>query len=300
MTTTMITTVTTVTAADTAIVEHSMGPGGPRLPGPRPVHDERGFALLIVLLALGLLALLATHFAVAGRTHAALANNERAAAQVEAATAGAIQAEIIALLRSPDAINAPSQLRIGATLVRLIAENEATRLNPNRAQAIELAALLQQVGADALSSAAIAAAILDWRTDGTDPRPGGAKAPQYRAAGRAYGPPGTPFRSVAELGQVLGMTPTLLDRLRPHLTVFTDFGPLGVSSDPVVARALQAAAQAGALPQGGDLGAIAVVRITAVGFGPNGASITLQAVVRLNATPNGLPFEILSWQRIAT
>jgi general secretion pathway protein K len=229
-----------------------------------------------------------------------LASNERAATEVEVATAGAIQAEIFALLRSPDAMGVRSELRIGATLVRLVAENEASRLNPNRAQAIELAALLQQVGADALSSAAIAAAILDWRTDGTEPRRGGAKAPQYRAAGRGYGPPGTPFRSLGEIGQVLGMTPILLERLRPHLTVFTDFSPFGVSSDPVVARALQTATQAGALPQGGDLGAIAIVRITAVGYGPYTASVTLQAIVRLNATPSGLPFEVLSWQHIAT
>ena len=300
MTTTVTTTAAAVPTADAkAIVQQPAGPGGQHLPGPDLVPAERGFALLIVLFALGFLALLATHFAAMGRADTALASNDRAAAAVEAATAGAIQAEIFALLRSPGAIGSSNEVRVGTTRVTLMTENEASRLNPNIAQAIELAALLQQTGADAPTSTSIAAAILDWRTDGTEPRPGGAKVPQYRAAGRDYGPPGSALRSVAELGLVLGMTPTLLDRLRPHLTVFTDFDPLGVSSDPVVARAMLAVVPAGAVPQGGDLGAIAVARITATGYGPSGASTKLRAIVRLNATPNGLPFEVLSWRRIA-
>ncbi len=266
-------------------------PGGPHLPG------ERGFALLIVLLVLGFLALLGTHFIAAGRAGTALARNGRAAAQVEAATTGAIEAEIFGLLSGAGA--APRQIRIGGTLVNLTVANEGSLLNPNLAGVIELTTLLQQLGANTSTANSLAAAILDWRTGGSLPRPGGAKVPQYRAAGRVYGPADTSFGSVGELGLVLGMTPGLLDLLRPHLTVFTDLDPIGVSSDPVVARAIQAATPAGSLPPGGDMGSIAVQRITAAGYDPDGASIVLQAVVRLNATAGGLPFEILSWRRVA-
>jgi general secretion pathway protein K len=241
--------------------------------------------------------LLGTHFIAAGRAGTALARNGLAAAEVKAATIGAVEAEIFALLSG--ATTAPRQVRIDGTLVDLSVSDEGILLNPNLAGAIELTTLCEELGADTQTAKTLAAAILDWRSDGTLPRPGGAKAPQYRAAGRVYGPADTSFTSIAELGLVLGMTPALLDLLRPHLTVFTSLDPIGASTDPIVARAVQAAAPAGSLPKGGDLGSIAVQRITAAGYGPDGASTVLQAVVRLNATPNGLPFEILSWRSIA-
>jgi|SRR5579863_2958374 len=266
------------------------GPGGRCLPG------QRGFALLIVLFALGFLALLGMHLIAAGDAGTALARNNRANAEVEAATAGAIQEEIFALLYGRGA--AARQVRVGATLVNITVADEGSRLNPNLADPIELAMLLQEVGADTRTANSLAAQILDWRTASDLPRPGGAKAPQYLAAGRVYGPADMSFRSTAELGLVLGMTPALLVRLRPHLTVFTSYDPIGVSSDPVVARALQAATPAGSPPAGGDLGAIVVQRITAAGRGPDGASTVIETVVRLNATPNGPPFEILSWRSI--
>jgi general secretion pathway protein K len=265
-----------------------MPPGGQCLPG------ESGFALLIVLFVLGFLALLETHFAATGRTWMAMARNSRAAAQAEAATAGAIQAEMFYLLSGT--ASAPRQVRIGATLVDLAVANESDLLNPNLAGPTELARLSQELGANTPLAASLAAAILDWRTEGILPRPGGAKTPQYRAAGLVYGPADGPFRSVTELGLVLGMPPALLERLRPHLTVFTAMEPVGLSSDPIVSRAVQAVSPAGALPTGGDLGGIAVERITASGRGPDGAATVLEAVVRLNATASGLPFEIFSWR----
>jgi len=263
---------------------------------------NRGFALLVVLWTLGFLALLGTQFVAAGRAGTALARNLRDAAVVEAATSGAIQQAVFRLLQpGPGGWRAgggPYRASIGATLVTVDIADEDDRLNPNLADQPALAALLGQVGADRLTAAAVAAAILDWRSGGDLPRPGGAKTPQYRAAGRAYGPPGAPFRDIDELGLVIGMTPVLLERLRPHLTVFTDFAPIGESGDPIVAAALRVTAPAGAPPAGGDLGGIAVVRITAAGRGPDDAVVTLRAVVRLNATPDGLPFEILSFRRL--
>lgn len=289
---TMITTVTGSPTTDTRKrPDHVATPGGRCLPG------ERGFGLLIVLLVLGFLALLETHFVVVGRAGTALARNNRAAAQVKAAARGAIEDEIFALLSG--ATTVPRQVRLGGTLVTLTLANEGSLLNPNLAGANELTALLQALGASTQTANSLAAAMLDWHTGGTLPRPGGAKEPEYRAAGRVYAPADTSFHSVAELGLVLGMTPAMLDLLKPHLTVFTSLDHIGASSDPVVARAVQSATTAGSLPTGGDLGNIAVQRITAAGYGPDGASIVMQAVVRLNATPGGLPFEILSWRSVA-
>ena len=71
------------------------------------------------------------------------------------------------------------------------------------------------------------------------PRRGqGLIAARYAAAGRDYAPSGAPFASPDELGAVLGMTPDLLARLKPHLTVFTDGDPSTATQDVVVAQAL--------------------------------------------------------------
>ena len=262
---------------------------------------ERGFALLIVLWALGLLALLGTAVGAAGRNAMTLTQNLRAAGIVEAATEGAIQQEIFDLLTSgaADAIAAGfvRRMRIGTTAVTVSVADEDGRMNLNLAQAPQLAALLGEVGAPPAVAASVAAAILDWRTDGTVPRPGGAKTPQYRAAGRPYASPGVPFGSVDELGQVLGVTPALLQQVRPHVTVLTDYEPVDQSADPVVARALRQTARPGLPPQSIDLGALAVARITATGRGPNGATVMLRAVVQLNGASSGMPFRILSWVR---
>ena len=53
-------------------------------------------------------------------------------------------------------------------------------------------------------------------------RAGGPKLAQYQAAGLPYGPANRPFDSLDELGLVLGMTPTLLARMRPFLSVYQE------------------------------------------------------------------------------
>jgi general secretion pathway protein K len=68
---------------------------------------------------------------------------------------------------------------------------------------------------------ALAAAIVDFRdADELPSSPEGAEGSAYQAAGLGHRPKNAPFETVAELDQVLGMTPTLLDRLRPMVTVY--------------------------------------------------------------------------------
>jgi general secretion pathway protein K len=69
---------------------------------------------------------------------------------------------------------------------------------------------------------ALASAILDWRDpDSFSQAEGGAEDPQYAAEERPYGAKDAPFETVAELQLVLGMTPALVARLTPYLTVYS-------------------------------------------------------------------------------
>lgn len=263
--------------------------------GARSALSQRGFALLIVLWTLALLALLGTQLVAAGRSDAQLARNLVDAAVLQAATEGAVQQAIFQMLQPPErrwaADGSVHLVRLGSGVVAVRLEDEGGKVNLNIASEALLRALLAQVGADPSTGAAVAAAIADWRSAGTQPRQMGAKAPQYIAAGRDYAPPGNEFHSVDEVAAVLGMTPTLLARLRPHLTVYSDSDPDGSTRDPVVAAAL------GDPPRILVPADLQVATIIAEAKGPNGGGSSERVVVRLNPQNGRHPYDVLALAR---
>lgn len=247
---------------------------------------QRGFALLIVLWTVGFLALLGTQIVAAGRSDTRLADNLRQEAVLEAAAQGAVSDVMFLMLAARDprfqADGVVREVRIGQIPVLVRIENENDRVNINTASAALLRALIIQVGGAPGLADRIAAAMLDWRTAGTNPRQAGAKLPEYRAAGRNYGPPGTPFQSVGELGDVLGMTPDLLARMAPHLTVLTDGDPDRSTRDPLVAQALADAAGVADTTGGGEQTADQMLRISATAVGTGAAQYSTVVVASAN------------------
>jgi general secretion pathway protein K len=263
---------------------------------------QQGFALLIVLMTLGFLALLGTQLVAAARSDTRLADNLKQEAVLEAAADGAVANVMFAIQAARDpqfqADGTPRTLRIGNTAVSVQIENETDRINLNTASAALLRALMVQVGAAPALAERLSVAILDWRTAGANARDGGAKAAQYRAAGLPYAPPGTPFQSLDELADVLGMTPALFDRLAPHLTVFTDSDPDLTTRDPVVSRALTDASgvvdDTSRTQDTGDT----VLRIVATAAAPDGAKLTLVVVASADFQTAIPRVNILSRQRL--
>jgi len=243
---------------------------------------QQGFALLIVLLTMGLLALLGTQLVAAARSDTRLAENLKQQAVLEAAADGAVAHALFAMRAARDSQfqphRPPRELLIGPTPVLVSIENESDRVNLNIASGGLLRALLVQVGEAPAVADRLAAAILDWRTAGSNPRQGGAKIEQYRAAGLAFAPPGTPFQSVGELNDVLGMTPGLFERLAPHLTVLTDSDPDMTTRDPVVSRALTDASGVADDTVGGQATDDQVLRIIATAIGHDGARYSVEVV----------------------
>jgi general secretion pathway protein K len=235
---------------------------------------QKGFALLIVLWTVGFLALLGTQIVASGRSDTRLAGNLKQAAVLEAAADGAVAIVMYSIVAAKDQSIRPDglvrEVRVGQTPVRVQVEKETDRVNLNTASAPLLRALVTEVGGTPAVANEIAAAILDWRTEDTDARPSGAEAPQYRAAGRVYGPPKSPFQSIEELVDVLYVTPALFARLSPHLTVWTDTDPEMSTRDPVVARALADVAGVADVT-GRDLTVSRTFRISVVAFGTGGA-----------------------------
>jgi general secretion pathway protein K len=175
--------------------------------------------------------------------------------------------------------------------------DEANKINLDTASVDLLRALLLGVGADADTASALAGAIADWR-EATGRDASAAKADQYRSAGLDYTPPEKPFRSVDELAQVLGMTPGLLAKLRPHLTIYSTYGPGRSSTDPVALDAIMLLRkQGGILPFERDVSGEQVVQVVATASSADGTSFTRRAILRVDPSAKDRPCAILVWER---
>lgn len=262
----------------------------------------KGFALLIVLWTIGFLALLGTQIVAAGRSDTQLATNLRQNAVLAQAADGAVAHAVFMLQAARDPSWQPDgvarQVRIGTVPVTLSISNESDRININTASGSLLRALAIEAGESSAAADRLAAAILDWRTSGAVARPNGAKSPAYLAAGRAYGPPGTPFESTEELNDVLGMTPELYQRLAPHVTVLTDSDPDMSTRDAVVARALTDVAGVADDTGTGAPAAAPVFRIDAVATGQAGGRYA-ESVVAVGDFNKSPPELRILWRRDA-
>jgi general secretion pathway protein K len=299
-------------------------------------RSQAGFALIIVLWFLVLIAAIGTFMIVNARSQTALAHNVLAATRAEAVADAAVAQSVFNLMEpdpkkrwrlddTPYVIAVPG----GQATVRL--EDEHAKINPNTASDQLLAALFEALGMDNARAGHLGASIADWVGKGDQPRPLGAKLPQYQDAGRKYGPPDAPVDNMDELQLVLGMTPEILAAVRPFMTIYTaEQTPshLATVSAPVY-RALQIVAQQpantanppaagapnappapsppapgapGSAPQAAGAAAAAgdadapIVTIEAIGKGLDGGTFVRRAVVKLDfANPKG--YVVLDWRR---
>lgn len=249
------------------------------------LRREGGFALLIVLWSLVLLALILTQVLSAGRTEAQRAGNLRDSAVMEAVADGAVQAAAFHLMASGTQhwpTRGQHRVQIGRASADISLEDTADKINPNTASPALLGALIGLCGVP--SAPGLAPAIAAWRS-------ADAPAAAYQAARLPYGPPGLPFETIDEVGLVIGMTPALFDCMRPHLSLYQEGSPGVHSADPVVAQALAIAAQGGDGSTGtDDSDGSKVVIVTAAASLKQGGRFVRRATIRF-----GERFRILTW-----
>jgi general secretion pathway protein K len=263
-------------------------------------NRQRGVALLIVLWTLALLALLGTQVVTTSRRDTELAHNLVATATLEWAADGAVKQAIWHVLdASSNHWNADGivhMIEVGPTSVAVRIDSEADKVNPAIASPALLQALLLEVGADPVVAAALATSIVQWRLGSGPVARRNATFQRYQLAGQDYAPSGSPLESIDELGSVIGMTPDLLARLKPHLTLFTDADTQTTTRDPVVARALALAGQLAV--EASDAGG-QPVSVRADVHGPDSGRFITRVIVRINVFPRGDRYEILAHERLA-
>ena len=252
---------------------------------------------------MALLALIGTRITAAGHAETQLATNLRANAIAEAAADGAVF-EAVFHFMDGSAGHWPAdglahrvvmpQAQVAVTMV-----NEGSKISLNNAPPPLLDGLLQALGVNRQLAGVLTEEIVDWRSMSRRPHIPGATGLQYKAAGRDWGPPNRPFRTVHELGMVLSMTPQILDRLRPYLSPYTYSTPNPDAAPPVIRAVLAEAAAEGTNSLGFDVEP--TLTITASAVSARGGRFTRRAVIRLSsnaaAIPNVPQFFVLTWDQ---
>jgi general secretion pathway protein K len=185
--------------------------------------SEHGFVLVAVLWILAALAALATIFSIyLSNSAQALAVND-AGLQAEALVSASLELTVYQLLL-PGGSARPMQgsfhYRVDRADITVSFVSEAARIDLNAAPKDLLANLFAGLGAGPEDAGQYADRIIGWRTP---PKADSAEdeVSLYRAAGLAYSPRQAPFAHVNELALVLGLSPELVDRALPFVTVFS-------------------------------------------------------------------------------
>lgn len=276
-----------------------------RSPGHRyGYRDENGFALLLVLWTMVLLALLAAQVTGAGRAETKVAAALRQSAQMEAAADAAIYETIWHMMDGGGDYWPPgAMVRVidqPAGRVTVTVGDERGKLDVNQTPPALLAALFATLGQDRTAATALGNAIADWRSQqpvGNDSDT--ALSANYRMAGRPWGPAGQEFQRLDELKLVLGMTPELYAASLPYLTLALEQGPwMQFASAPVLAAIARAKRDAGLTVDAADMRGPTVLTLTAQITGSGGAAFTRRVLFRLDGSLSGpaWKYRILSWE----
>ncbi|MBA3067967.1 MAG: general secretion pathway protein GspK [Hyphomonas sp.] len=221
-----------------------------RRSGARKAQD-RGAALILVVWAIGLMAVIGALIARDSHLDALEGNRLRDAVSAQLMIESG-QRIALARLSQPTAGNSigfPIVCDVEDGRLLIDARPVTALIDINAAQEETLAALIAVLGVRGPDAASYAARIADYRDGDTSIRPGGAEYQDYVSAGLGHGPANRPFTRTGELSEVLGLPPQLVAALLAHVTAHShsvQMDPLFAS--PEVLAAIQAlGSDAGAL-----------------------------------------------------
>ncbi len=282
-------------------------------------RQRDGFALLLVIWVLAILAVLVASFAAATRSETQLSRNlvdgARARALAEAGVAEAIAA-LIGQDRAWRHDGTPHLLTLAGGKVRVRIEDEAGKIDLNAAPIEVIGGLCTELRVEPGTTTALLNAVAARRASAgavapplAGPAPSLADAMRQTAAGAA-------FVTVEQLRHIPGVDATTVARLRPFLTVYAKSAAINPELAPrevllaipgidpaqvdgfIASRARRGAAAAAALgPETARfLGASGAgpVTIIAEAVTDGGATFSRRAVVVPTPSP-GNPVRILEW-----
>ncbi|MDO9048321.1 MAG: type II secretion system protein GspK [Methylobacter sp.] len=185
-----------------------------------------GFALVLVLWVLSLLAIMAGSFALSMRREAGIVTGSSNNAQAMAvAESGLAIAEL--MLMNPDqrqrwrTDGSIYQLDYADSKVRVRLLSETGKVDLNSADQSLLQGLMFHAPVDVELQTRLVNAILDWRDADDLVHIEGAEKEEYKDAGLSYRPRNKPFQSIEELQLVLGMNEQTFKWIENLVTVYS-------------------------------------------------------------------------------
>jgi general secretion pathway protein K len=192
--------------------------------------NQDGFALILVIWAIGIISLLALSFIGSVHYRVMTAANILESARAEALSeAGVNLAKLDLILTFARGPTAALRFRPGGPTVYcampeqgvagITVEDEGGKIDLNGAPPKLLARMLGGFGAAPDQAQNLAAAIADFGSTATDTVLEDVERRDYAKAGRSYGPKKALFETALELDQVIGMQHALFRLVLPYVTV---------------------------------------------------------------------------------
>lgn len=273
----------------------------------------RGAALLLVLWLTALLAALVGAFALTARMESLQGQVARDGSVArERARAGLEYALVRVADTQPRTRWVPDgrdyRWQFAGAPVRVRVVDESGKVDLNQADANLLTQLMRVLDVPEDTARGLAGTILDWRdADSLNQPQGGAEDTDYASTGLPYGAKDAPFESVAELQQLLGMTPEIFARLSPYLTLYSgrtlpdsSYAPgpvlaaMGLDAEQILAQRELPLDQAGSQLVGGGSGTYSIDSHATL---RDGREAMLRTVIRAGAGPvPGSAYTVLRWE----
>lgn len=186
---------------------------------------QRGVALILIMWLIALLAGIVGAFAWATQSERLAERGlSRGLAAQQAARAG-IEYAIVQVQRNDRRRWAPDgrdyRWAFGSARLEIAIDDESGKVDLNMADHGLLSRLLIECDTPRDIAERLAGAIIDWRDpDSLTQVAGGAEDGDYASSELPYGAKDAVFSTVAEVEQVLGMTPRLYAKCAPFLTIY--------------------------------------------------------------------------------
>jgi general secretion pathway protein K len=179
------------------------------------------------------------------------------------------------------------EISIGDVPVYVAVEDEDGKIDLNGVQPELLAVLIQAILREnkrlaADDAATLADRIADFRDIDNLRRLHGAEDPEYLAAGLSAGAKDAAFDTVSELGQVLGMTPGLVEAVTPFVTVYSGRSQFDPEVGPLALKALVVGIEGAELAASVAPSRHRVFSVRATAALPNGVVFSRQAALRVS------------------
>jgi general secretion pathway protein K len=261
-----------------------------------PKDHEEGFILLPALLLAGMIAVALSAFLVHIKIEVKAGGNLVANAIAETLADGIVQLVAFDLAQAPDkkplARGTVSRCAVDSDHTALVrVQDQGGLVDLNAASPATLAVLLALAGLPPEEARIYADRIADFRDTDESPRPNGAEAEEYRAAGLEVRPKNGPFLDVAELDQIIGMTEDLRRSLSPLITVHSHQAGRDISAAPGALRDAAAESLPSSRSQQQSFGIDVVVNSPSGAFGR-------RAVIQILGRAER-PFVINEWKRVS-